>query len=355
MKDASIFKPDWPEARERLRNWWTDKPTDRVVAMVTAPRRGVTPRPANKRIPDMYTDAGTVFQNLESSLEATFFGGEAVPSHWVYLGPIPLSACMGCPMHFEPDTVWHSTRFDSWDAVKELVFDPANEWYRLFCELTRASVQRGQGRYLVSGQGFGCVSDVIADLWGSEPTLMAMLERPDAVREATRRLVNYSKTLYDELDALTVPHQEGSFDWLHLWAPGRYWTLQSDLCCMVSPAVFAEFIRPELQAEAEHVDFSLYHLDGPGAVKHLDALLSIEALDGIQWVPGAGASRDPLDWLDLFHRVQAAGKKLVIYCPPERVKPLLDKISRRDVCLGVRCPDQATAESVLAELARIGV
>lgn len=349
------FKPDWAEAKDRLTRWWTGEPTDRVVAMVTAPRRGATRRPWRTDVPGKYTDLATVLHNVDAGLDGTFYGGEAIPSHWVYLGPIPLSGYMGCPMDFRPDTVWHGPRFNSWKSAWELEFDPANEWYRLLREITRASLQRAAGRYLVSGQGFGCVSDVIADLWGSEPTLMAMLEEPEAVGEATRRLVRISKELYDETDALCAPTQEGSFDWLGLWAPGRMWTLQSDLCCMISPKSFDEFVRGELREEAEHVDYSFYHLDGPGAIKHLDALLGIEALDGIQWVPGAGASRDPMDWIDLFRRVQAGGKKLLIYCPPERVKPLLDRISKRDVCLGIGCPDQDSAERLLSDLERIGV
>jgi hypothetical protein len=349
------FKPDWTEAKERLCRWWAGEDTDRVVALVTAPRGGAARRATRDVVPDKYTDRATVLQNLDAALDATFYGGEAIPAHWVYLGPVPLSGYMGCEMHFRPDTVWHARRFDSWDEASRLAFDPSNRWYRLLCDLTRASVERARGAYLVSGQGFGCVSDVIADLWGSEETLLAMLERPDAVAEATRRLVGISETLYDEVHALCAPYQEGSFDWLYLWAPGRMWTLQSDLCCMISPQCFRDFVLEELREEAEHVDHAFYHLDGPGAVQHLDDLLGIEALDGIQWVPGAGASQDPMDWLGLFRRVQAAGKKLYLYCPPERVEPLLARISRSGVCLSVGCADQSAAEDVLRALDRIGM
>jgi hypothetical protein len=37
--------------------------------------------------------------------------------------------------------------------------------------------------------------------------------------------------------------------------------------------------------------YSLFHLDGPGALKHLDSLLELDALDGIQWVSGAEHNR----------------------------------------------------------------
>lgn len=349
------YKPDWPEARERLRCWWAGEPTDRVVALVSSRRRGAARRPVCDRVPEKYTDSAAVMQNVDAAMESTFFGGEAVPGHWVYLGPVPLSGCMGCDMRFEPDTVWHGRRFHSWADAHRLAFDPCNPWYRLLCDLTRASVERAQGRYLVSGQGFGCVSDVIADLWGSEATLMAMLDQPRALRAASRTLVDISKALYDQVHALCAPYQEGSFDWLYLWAPGRMWTLQSDLCCMISPRAFRDFVLEELREEAEHVDYSFYHLDGPGAIKHLDALLELEALDGIQWVPGAGASQDPMDWISLFRRVQAAGKRLLIYCPPERVRPLLASISKEGVCLSVGCADQGAAEDVLLALDRIGM
>ncbi len=351
----SKYKPDWAEARERLCCWWAGDKTDRVVALVKSPRSGVMRRRTRDDLPDKYTNPAVVFHNVDVSLESTFYGGEAIPGHWVYLGPVPLGGYLGCEMHFEANTVWQSRLYDSWDGIGPLKFDPSNRWYRLLCDLTRASLKRAHGDYFVSGQGFGCVSDVIANMWGSESTLMAMIENRDAVRSVIQELVDISKGLYDEVHAITSPHQDGSFDWLYLWAPGRLWTLQSDLCCMVSPRVFKDLILDELRQEAEHADFALYHLDGPGAIKHLDALLGIEALDGIQWVPGAGVSQDPLDWIDLFHRVQAAGKKLLIYCPSERIRPLLERISKRNVCLGINCPDQSAAERVLSELDRIGV
>lgn len=349
------YKSDWTEARERLLLWWAGEKTDRVVAQVTAPRRGVTPRPGRDEVPGKYTDAAVVFHNVDARLASTFYGGEAIPEHWVYLGPVPLGGYMGCEMRFEPDTVWQSPRYDSWDEFEMPTFDPSNRWYRLLCELTEASARRARGEYFVSGQGFGCASDIIANMWGSESTLTAMVERRDTVRAVMQALTVISKNLYDEVDAITSPYQEGSFDWIHLWAPGRQWTLQSDLCCMVSPQMFEDLILDELRQEAEHVDYSLYHLDGPDAIKHLDALLSIDALDGIQWVPGAGTSTDPMDWIDMFRRVQAAGKKLLIYSPPDRIKPLFDKISKRNVCLNIRCPDQDSAEQVLSDLDRMGI
>jgi len=349
------MKSDWPEARQRLIDWWAGKRTDRVVALVTTPIVNIPPKSRCDTVPDMYTDAETVFSNLDATLSTTYYGGEAAPMHWVYLGTVPLGGYLGCPLHFTPSTVWQDQLYRSWDEVTEITFDPANRWYRLLGNLTRQSLLRAQGRYFVSGQGFGCVSDVIANLWGTEATLLAMVETPEIIDRFTRQITEISLACYDEIHALAAPYQEGSFDWLYLWAPGRMWTLQSDLCCMISPALFERFVLPELRREAEHVDHAFYHLDGPGAIRHLDMLLSIEALDGIQWVPGAGNSQDPLDWLQLFHRIQAAGKKLYIFTPPDRIRPLLDRIGREGVCLYTWAADRTEANAVLKTLDEIGM
>ena len=58
-----------------------------------------------------------------------------------------------------------------------------------------------------------------------------------------------------------------------------------------------------------HVDRSIYHLDGPGALQHLPRLLRIGRLDCIQWIQGAGAPL-PSRWLDLLRRIQAGGKSV---------------------------------------------
>jgi len=79
----------------------------------------------------------------------------------------------------------------------------------------------------------------------------------------------------------------------------------------------------------------MFHLDGTHCMKHLDALLEIEALDAIEWtpeptVPGGG---DPC-WYDLYRRILSAGKSVQVLAPkPEEVGPLLDAIGTDGVML----------------------
>jgi hypothetical protein len=89
---------------------------------------------------------------------------------------------------------------------------------------------------------------------------------------------------------------------------------------MLNPKWFKEFALPDIKAQVEHMDYAIYHLDGPDAIKHIDELLKIEGLTGIQWVPGAGRySQGHKSWLGLYKKIQDAGKNIVIDTPPENV------------------------------------
>ncbi len=87
--------------------------------------------------------------------------------------------------------------------------------------------------------------------------------------------------------------------------------LQCDFCYMIGPDMFDEFVKPELQATADKLVNAFYHLDGQGQLAHLDSLLEIDSIKGIQWVPGVGAP-DPAHWPEVYEKITAAGKKIHI-------------------------------------------
>jgi hypothetical protein len=63
------------------------------------------------------------------------------------------------------------------------------------------------------------------------------------------------------------------------------------------------------------LDNSIFHLDGPGAIKHLDSLLDVPELNAIQWVYGAGnGPGSKAEWIELYKRVQHKNKGLMISC-----------------------------------------
>ena len=100
--------------------------------------------------------------------------------------------------------------------------------------------------------------------------------------------------------------------WLPMYcSDGRYYIPSCDFSIMVSTEMFREFFLPELLAEIAWLDRTVYHLDGPGALRHLDTLLDIGQLDAIQFVYGDGA-KPASRWMHVFKRIQAGGKNLHI-------------------------------------------
>jgi 5-methyltetrahydrofolate--homocysteine methyltransferase len=132
------------------------------------------------------------------------------------------------------------------------------------------------------------------------------------VAEVTQLWLRY----YDELYTTIKTAANGTTSWAPMWCPGRYYMLQSDFSYMISPTMFERFVLPDLEAICNHLDYGFYHLDGKGQIPHLDMLLAIENLRGIQWIPGDGAP-PPEAWLPLLKRIRDAGKLCQVYVSAE--------------------------------------
>ena len=98
--------------------------------------------------------------------------------------------------------------------------------------------------------------------------------------------------IYEEINL----NGEMAFCYFSLWAPGRMAKLQSDISGMISPRHFRRFVLPFIREQCQRLDYSMYHLDGVDAMRHLDMLLEIEELNAIQWTPrrGPAAGRRPV-------------------------------------------------------------
>ena len=88
--------------------------------------------------------------------------------------------------------------------------------------------------------------------------------------------------------------------------------LQCDFCYMISTKMFDEFVKPELAKTCQKLDNPFYHLDGPGQLPHLDSLLSIKELKGVQWVPGDG-NPGLTQWPEVYRKIRKAGKLIQLW------------------------------------------
>lgn len=362
MKESlSRYKPDWREARARLLDWWAGKSIDRVPVNMTA-WRDDAPSPRTLRPPPgVSADYDSIFEHHQRMLRARYWCGEAFPRYWPYMGAMFCVAYLGCTPRPRDGKVWYDRPEGlSWDNADRLHFDPQNPWWQRAKALTRRAVEESRGEYLVAfGPYLQAALDVMCELFGNQETMLAMVDRPDDVKRLRDRIHAWGRQSYEELAEIIAPHQEGTMPWLDLWAPGRSCCTQVDMSVMISPCMFEEFAVDDIRGATDHVRYGMYHLDGPGQIGHLDAILNIDSVRCVEWVPGARAreahAHDPMPWLDLFKRIQDAGRKVMILCPPSRIEDLLKSIDRKNVYLYILGTlTRAEADAVLRTLARYG-
>ena len=179
-----------------------------------------------------------------------------------------------------------------------------------------------------------------------------MCDHPYHVHRFQRALLELYFEYYDRCYEITRDETGGSCFWV--WAPGRIAKLQCDFSAMISPVMFEEFALPYLREQCQRLDYSFYHLDGPQAIPHLDLLLDIPELDGIQWVPGQGnAAIDSPRWFPMYQKIQKRGKLLLLYGVNKRhIKRLVQYLSLEGLFIQTSCLHREEANELFRNLVK---
>lgn len=337
------YKPNWPEARERLLAFWQMEIIDRPCIAVTAPLKPPRPLPDPLDYEALWTDPDHVAQSYDAAHEATYFGGEAMPATSLMVG-----YCFGygAPAHYGPETVWLDPIIDDWGTPPSLqVSEDDLAWQRVQAVVRRCA-EVSSGRWMTGWPNIHQPNDHLSLLRGTRDLCLDLVDRPDDVKRALQQLRHGYYAMFERISDL-LSGQEGSIGWLSLWCPHRRGvTLQSDFSCMLSPAMFEEFIAPEVEDMSEWFGGATYHLDGPGALQHLDRLLTIRGLHAIQWTPGAGQPQG-LAWLDLYRRIQERGKGLIVFLGADEVEPALRELKPEGLFIFTAAPSPGEAEAIL--------
>ena len=159
------------------------------------------------------------------------------------------------------------------------------------------------------------------------------------------------KQYWSECNEIALKRQDGYVDWLSLWSAKPMVTVECDMSVMISPEQFDEFFLPSLKRQIEFVDRSIYHLDGTGQIRHLDTLLSLERLTGIQWIPES-TNIGIKEMLPMFKRVKDAGKLLVLTSGVKSadVRMLLDELGPEGVSIFLHCKTPEEADALVESL-----
>jgi succinate dehydrogenase flavin-adding protein (antitoxin of CptAB toxin-antitoxin module) len=316
-----IPRPQLQRALERNEAFWEGAldqgPLIWVTVLDAVP--GPVPSPAEPAVEaEMWTDVDYVIAAAEHALSRTYYAGDALPVYNPWLGPDQLAAWLGADILLKPKdfTSWVTPFVDDWARFPNLAIDPDNRWWILYLEIVRASVKAGRGKWITAYPDLHTGIDGLSAIRGPERLLVDLLERPGEIKRAMAQMTEQFKFVVDTVSEIVLPSGQGTSNWTMGWSSGRFLCIgQNDFTCMISPAMFDEFCFEDTLETTDYVDRSIYHLDGPDAVRHLPRILEIESLDCVQWIHGAGQP-SASHWLELLKRIQDAGKSVQVYYGP---------------------------------------
>lgn len=314
-KLISIFKP-LPKQRKSTELNFSDKDWERIHKDYQAWFEHDLDRPLIKleswgqqyvEFIGKETNLNELLSRQHTSLCEMKYYGDSFPQFWPNFGAGVAAAWLGSEVKTELDTAWfYPVKNRSLDQLN-LKFSPGNFWWRKTLAATKSAVKQWGGKASIGITDIGGNLDILASLGGSENLLTLLIDAPDLVDMYTSELTSVWLDYYNQLTTIIMASQKGTSCWGPAYFPGKGYYLQSDFSYMISPKMFERWVFPDLEKCCQAMDCGFYHLDGKGQIRHLDIILSIKNLRGVQWVPGDGAP-PPENWLPLLAKIRDSGK-----------------------------------------------
>ncbi|NQU09586.1 hypothetical protein HQ590_02250 [bacterium] len=311
--------------------------------------------PADDR--ERWLDTEGNLARREAFFAGRYYGGAWHPYLTADLGPCPLSVLLGSEPRFTADTVWYEPAFSD-PAGVDLRFDPGNPYWEWMRGPLRRSRQAARGRFSLAIPSLAEGLDVLSELFGTQELLTYLVDCPAEIHRLLEQLDSIYFQVYDQLYELVHDEAGGlSFSHFSVWAPGRAALLQCDFSCMISEEMFAEFVVPHLTRQCARLDYTLYHLDGPRAIRHLPQLVRVPGLTAIEWTPGAGqpCAGERVWWDPVWRPVYAAGKRAHCWATPiETIEPFVREFGQRGTLVTTGADTEIEARRLLDRSAAWG-
>lgn len=340
--------------RRRMLAFWEHECIDRACVSVSAPlepganismfhndRRDMENDPEALR--RYWEDPATIRQNTVNRINRTWMGGETLPVLFQNYGTSGHCRFYGAKPVYGNDTLWFP---QAWEEINPSpVFDETELAREL--AITEYLCRHAGDDYLVGMPDSGGTLDALVHLCGAENLMLDLVDSPEEVEQAACIIDDGWRVSNERFHQAALPVNGGGVHaWMHLWAPGRIAQMQCDFSVMVSPSLYERFALPELLRQSEWADFPVYHFDGVAQERHLDYILSVPRLRAVQWTEVAGEP-SPRHWLPILQRIQRAGKSLIVMCPPEDMRPLLEGLSCKGLYLHTTAQTPEDGQEIL--------
>ncbi len=340
---------DFDNIKKRMEALWNVDYIDRCCLSIQVRARDFTSIRNNYPPEEAFVNPEIVDKITRHRFENTQFYAEAIPSQYIDFGTSAQCEMFGCKQKYARDTIWFDPILDE---PKLDIFDidlHSNTAYERQKELVRQLVKHANGDYMLALPDNCGNIDALTCIRGSEEMLIDMIDEPEFVSAAIKKIVDVWATTEHEFFNILKENNLGgsSHGWMQLWADKIHTQLQCDFSVMISPAMFEKFALPELEACAKAVDYCTYHLDGIEQKRHLDMILSVKEINNIQWTPVAGQPKTSFS-IEALQKIQKAGKGLVISPQIDELEFIFSNLSAKGLQVIVHdVKDEEMAQDII--------
>jgi hypothetical protein len=333
------LKPDYEITKRRFDAFWSRELLDRPLVQFRLYKsnneRCMLPRSKHSRNMESCENPELQAKWHLDDLSNQVFLGDSLPVVCPSNGPAGMQTFYDQQLHTSQDgMLWNEPRVADFNDLEWLSLNWESPWLNRLRILTEACLHTGAGRFITGLSNWLVGADCLAAILGYQQFAAALIQESDWVRKALDRSRVDFERLYLEFHArLTLAGQPGT-TWVPLLSDGRYYVIANDFSAMISTSLYRQYFLEGVMRECQFLDHSIYHLDGPDAVRHLDAILEVEELDGIHFIPSPTDAAF-IRWADVYRRIQAAGKCLIVNCDLNEVDAISHTLKPEGLLLNV--------------------
>lgn len=303
---------DWEARRKRYEEYWNRKNRTPILHVTAPADHKVEIDPGICR--DRWYDREYHCRAARASFMNSYFGGEAYPYYLPDLGFDVATSMLGVKIEINETSAWAVHMDKSLSEFTDFSFKPDNPDYQLQVEALDYYVNDARNLeskdgvdYIVGMVPFNTLYDGVASLIGPENLCMELFDNPEEVHRVANAHFELFKKVYSIFEKQTLQYQHGSTNWLGVYSDVPWYYISNDFIVMISEEFFQEFIMETLLKTVEFHPRTLFHLDGENAVRHLDAILTLDKLTGVQ-VQATPCRQSAEFWTPYLKKIQAAGK-----------------------------------------------
>lgn len=348
--------PQFEQSMQRIYAWYHNEIIDRPPVRFQAHNATMESAaedldglsPAEKKA--WWFDVERQVDLFVESIAGRRFHGETFPVFAPNLGPDVYAAFYGAELIFGDVTSWSVPLVKEWSDVEKLQFDWDNEYFVKLEELTRHALERSPGKFMVGYTDLHPGLDCVAAWRDPQQLCFDMIENPDRVKQLAELAIADFPTIFDHFDAMLKAHNQLSVCWLGVPSFGKMHVPSEDFAALISPDFYREFGLPLLRQEVEGMTHNVYHVDGKGVARHLDAILSVPQVHALQWVQGMGDDYPIMQWVPFIQELQEKGVPLIVDLAKEDLEAFIDALDPHGLYLWIATDSEEEELAIIKRL-----